>query len=1067
MVTSAPAHDKDSGDNIHYLRSDRNDSLSSSDAELDYNDDDVFVGRRQMNSSGGMGLGRCPNDFLPRSHQVYFKGSDGEFSDGEKEGGMLRDARLPHPYAMYGSQYFPDTNGLMPGLTSQPDFIRAGFHGSRGSSENMYTYSQSRVAPPLGGQPSVKQERDKPASPGSADGSHGNNNNGSCSSTDIGHLNARYPPGYKNEAPAPEGSSAREPDVGSMPLHPPAMKFPLTSNRLPPFPPMPGGFGGAGGGMILSPTSGLPQPPFLNRLAPGVQPSAMLNSNDSHLYFCHICEYSGPTKEEFDQHMVVHFGYRCPHCDYTSRTEGRLKRHIKDFHTDTENKQRAVPGRPKVYRSSFWDHARTHIKEDKLLQCPNCPFVTEYRHHLEYHLRNHFGSKPYKCGKCNYSCVNRSMLNSHMKSHTNVYQYRCADCTYATKYCHSLKLHLRKHRHQPAAVLNSDGSLPQGIDAKMSGLTLVAKRGPPRGPRGLRKEKDNNVAPESMMSGLFPMRHPLHHTGAYPCSTAQLWQQQVTGPCYPTPYTHRRPLSLRELLEREGSGAEKEGAAGGFKCNFCNFLSDTIEQLEFHLKNVHELKANEGLCKPPTNNTLQPPPAALEDQATKLQARRMSAPPPSHPPTSTSLAVQADTMYRRSSVSEASPSPAQQNSLASHSSEASHSRVNSLSRNAYDQSSPKIRSPLNDYNIFPKSQIPMAGEQGRDGPPQEDGADIIRQMTLKFGPLPQSSPPPSLQQQQQLPLAASLPPYMSSMTSIASPPSEPAALKESPLDLTNKPKSASPPYPGSPSPPTTSTLEPAVHLKRGFAEPLVASSEENSCNGGEVHGSSPRKRSRKGKAYKLEALCLKLQEKQTSSSPYQSDSNESDPADIQALAAPSTPTPAPAASVRNGGLEVAVKKESSNLQDKPEEADYDGNCGFGAADDPPDGDEYEGLRQNLNDDAGATHQRVAALEKFNLGNPPFSPPRPPVMSRPDASGSTPTSPTASTSVYREEPERGNTILLNEIYHHRRKLVTPAMRRGAEVAWKILHDPANGLPVEVKADEPSPRSLLLPPNLLVG
>ena len=88
-----------------------------------------------------------------------------------------------------------------------------------------------------------------------------------------------------------------------------------------------------------------------------------------------------------------------------------------------------------------------HIKPEKLLFCPKCIFVTEYKHHLEYHLRNHYGkypllilkiltyiclflgTKPFRCTSCNYSCVNKSMLNSHMKSHTNVYQYRCADCT--------------------------------------------------------------------------------------------------------------------------------------------------------------------------------------------------------------------------------------------------------------------------------------------------------------------------------------------------------------------------------------------------------------------------------------------------------------------------------------------------------------------------------------------------------------------------------------------------------------------------------------------------------------
>ncbi|CAG9768987.1 unnamed protein product [Ceutorhynchus assimilis] len=106
----------------------------------------------------------------------------------------------------------------------------------------------------------------------------------------------------------------------------------------------------------------------------------------------------------------------------------------------------------------FWEHSRVHIKGDKILKCPKCPFVTEYKHHLEYHLLNHAGAKPFKCQHCDYSCVNKSMLNSHLKSHSKVYQYRCSNCHYETKYCHSLKLHLRKYGHKPAMVLNPDGS---------------------------------------------------------------------------------------------------------------------------------------------------------------------------------------------------------------------------------------------------------------------------------------------------------------------------------------------------------------------------------------------------------------------------------------------------------------------------------------------------------------------------------------------------------------------------------------------------------------------------------
>ncbi|KAJ2943945.1 hypothetical protein O0L34_g8268 [Tuta absoluta] len=111
-----------------------------------------------------------------------------------------------------------------------------------------------------------------------------------------------------------------------------------------------------------------------------------------------------------------------------------------------------------VTKLSFWEHSKEHIKPEKMLTCRKCPFVTEYKHHLEYHMRNHLGSKPFQCNQCSYSCVNKSMLNSHLKSHSNIYQYRCADCNYATKYCHSLKLHLRKYQHSPAMVLNLDGT---------------------------------------------------------------------------------------------------------------------------------------------------------------------------------------------------------------------------------------------------------------------------------------------------------------------------------------------------------------------------------------------------------------------------------------------------------------------------------------------------------------------------------------------------------------------------------------------------------------------------------
>lgn len=142
--------------------------------------------------------------------------------------------------------------------------------------------------------------------------------------------------------------------------------------------------------------------------------------------------------------------------------------HENGIRDETVNKPDAPrrSGKPKQYKckqcphisrskKEQWAHARLHIPKTKQLTCSLCDFVTEYKHHLEYHYRNHNGQKPFKCSTCAYSqwkitsffyknlivaCVNKSMLNSHMKSHTPVYQFRCQDCTYQTKYCHSLKV---------------------------------------------------------------------------------------------------------------------------------------------------------------------------------------------------------------------------------------------------------------------------------------------------------------------------------------------------------------------------------------------------------------------------------------------------------------------------------------------------------------------------------------------------------------------------------------------------------------------------------------------------
>ncbi|ODN01524.1 Protein hunchback [Orchesella cincta] len=270
--------------------------------------------------------------------------------------------------------------------------------------------------------------------------------------------------------------------------------------------------------------------------SPTGSPNSTGNGNLANTIFqCPLCAVVCSSRHDFNEHLVTHSQqHACPKCDFITNTEEALRDHVHEAHgaddvvdmlSDDEMKTPKTNAQGKlktfkckhcehraVTKKEFWDHTKSHIRQEKMLHCPKCPFVTEYKHHLEYHLRNHFNSKPYQCNKCSYSCVNKSMLNSHLKSHSNVYQYRCSDCSYATKYCHSLKLHLRKYNHNPAMVLNPDGTpnpLPiidvygtrrgpkiKRTDPNLEGMATTPVASSPTKPKAQRKPSSTPIKKE-------------------------------------------------------------------------------------------------------------------------------------------------------------------------------------------------------------------------------------------------------------------------------------------------------------------------------------------------------------------------------------------------------------------------------------------------------------------------------------------------------------------------------------------------------------------------------------------
>ncbi|GFR72670.1 protein hunchback [Elysia marginata] len=747
--------------------------------------------------------------------------------------------------------------------------------------------------------------------------------------------------------------------------------------------------GGMGGLARLGPHRGRSaHPRFMN-------PMGGMEDENKDIYFCHLCSYSGKTKSDFDAHMSIHFEFNCPHCDYTSRTEGRLKRHIKDFHSD-DSSRRSMPGRPKIYRckqcpfsakekDKFWEHARSHIKEDKLLQCPKCSFVTEYKHHLEYHLRNHFGSKPFKCTKCNYSCVNKSMLNSHMKSHTNVYQYRCADCTYATKYCHSLKLHLKKYGHKPATVLNQDGSLPQGLDVDASGLSVATKRGPPRGPRGPRKDKSGGGAAgaggDPYLSQLFGMPpvpigvpgmgpHAMNAINPMLNGMMPFWPMlphgpgvmsgHPQGPHHPSPSQPGMLPGMGNLAHQMRLGRPDAGMMPPHRMDH-----DSAHPADFNiLPTAKDMSRGPALGKPQPENTVErrngvsseetnqrggmmrTPEASGEEEQGKDIRRDFSMMPGgtdeekagfhfsyySEKDRRMKMMDRGGFEMERRRMSEPPSDVISDNGHASNDFHRRNSLAGLLPRKGYpnhrDTPEDGVHEAWETGPAFPEREGTRRPSEryssGEENPDEDDdrsgrrsdrgdrGTNILHQMTLKFGkdaPLErdgsvrdENSPHPGSplgsinedvsptdKHQQQRPGTEGRRARRSH--------------KETPLDLT-KPKPDSPSdFDNSRSPieygeehsfgrdfvhdstiggkeeagKSLSKVTEILLKKRPYPEEFPdgenKSSESSSTE--KAPAILPRKRSRKGKAYKLDTICLKLQEQQTSS-PLDSDGNESD-----------------------------------------------------------------------------------------------------------------------------------------------------------------------------------------------
>ncbi|XP_018010400.1 broad-complex core protein isoforms 1/2/3/4/5 isoform X3 [Hyalella azteca] len=87
------------------------------------------------------------------------------------------------------------------------------------------------------------------------------------------------------------------------------------------------------------------------------------------------------------------------------------------------------------------------LVDPSFLQCPYCPYQTQWKHNLKTHIRRHTGEKPYHCHYCGKAFVCKTGLNMHVKIHTGENLFNCSQCPYQTTQKQALKLHAAKHHN--------------------------------------------------------------------------------------------------------------------------------------------------------------------------------------------------------------------------------------------------------------------------------------------------------------------------------------------------------------------------------------------------------------------------------------------------------------------------------------------------------------------------------------------------------------------------------------------------------------------------------------------
>lgn len=499
----------------------------------------------------------------------------------------------------------------------------------------------------------------------------------------------------------------------------------------------------------------------------------------------------------------------------------------------------------------------------------------------------------------------------------------------------------------------------------------MAKRGPPRGPRGPRKDKPDSspnsflpmppspMAPLPGLPGMMSPFWPLMHSQM----PGRLPHPLGLGPRF-NPHLSGFPNFGLKVEEMKSPPTSASSGSSPYKCSLCSFIGTSREVLTSHIVKVHASENQDLFSMFGLSSEL-----LLEEGQKKINAMNALISPMKSPPTSTFSGSQSKFAVKKEATEDK-------------------------------------QTPLSDESSMKSAQFPfLNGKFQADLNSNDEGIDILKQMTLKFG-----SGPVDLKRKLQ-----------------ADPESVPNRdmTSDSPLDLT-KPRES-----------------PVMNYQSGLHsmyknEDIEGenSSGENSVYSNDLTSPPPRKRSRKGKAFKLDTLCMKLQEKQ--GNVYGSD--EDSGADVDEMYSSDL---------------LPVEAEAADEYDDDDNADTSpGSHSQTSEDGQKNGSMQKERKLSIEQTAANRNDVENSVDKLKDFNEDkleeFNEKRVVQNDSEDKrSLQSPKDSNASTDPDMTKADSMKALSLPSFpFQNRRKPMAAAIQRGADIAWKILNDPKIGDPSQL-------------------